>query len=131
MTLYINPHADPNVTIGLALAPDRVLTVGALRDVDHQVLAASLDLTLEQFENGIREWDQSIGLPYGVLIKGDDLKTHDFIVVNVSIYKDVEDAANIWAKRGWRVVSVNIDARQGYADQIFLERPVGISHPDD
>lgn len=131
MTLYINPHADPNVTIGLAMAPDRVLTVGALRDVDHQVLAASLELTLEQFENGIREWDQSIGLLYGVLVKGDDLKTHNYKAINASLYQSVEDAMNTWAERGWRVVSVNIDTRSGYADQIFLERPVGVNHPDD
>lgn len=128
MTLYINPHADPDVEI--PIVPDCRITVGALRDVEHQILAAGVGLTLEQFENGIREWDQSTGLPYGVLIK-DNPKTHDYKAVNASLYQSVEDAMNDFAERGWRVVSVNIDTRPGHADQIFLERPIGVSHPDD
>lgn len=61
----------------------------------------------------------------------DDLKTHDYKIVNASTGSTMEDVANQWAKHGWRVVGVVSDTRPGYAHAFVLERPVDVSHPDD
>lgn len=58
-------------------------------------------------------------------------KTHDYKVINASHHKNVEEAANRWAELGWRVVGAIGASGIGYADQLVLERPVGIIHPDD
>lgn len=59
------------------------------------------------------------------------MKTHDYKVINVSLHKSVEDAANAWAEKGWRVVGVVPMAGPGYSNQLVVERPVGVAHPDD
>lgn len=59
------------------------------------------------------------------------MKTHVYKVVNTSHQKNIENAANHWAELGWRVVGVVGDNRPGYADQLILERPVEVIHPDD
>lgn len=58
-------------------------------------------------------------------------KTHDYKVVNASHHEDAEGAANAYAEQGWRVVAAMGARGIGYADQLVLERPVGITHPDD
>jgi hypothetical protein len=58
-------------------------------------------------------------------------KTHDYKVVNPTHHPTVEESANWWAERGWRVVGVISDTRPGYAISLVLERPVGVTHPDD
>lgn len=60
-----------------------------------------------------------------------DMKTHDYKVINTSLYGNVEEAANFWAQRGWRVVGAMSSQGAGYADRLILERPVGVTHPDD
>jgi hypothetical protein len=52
-------------------------------------------------------------------------------VVNVSHYKNTEEAANAMALRGWRVVAALVAKGTGHANQIIVERPVGVTHPDD
>lgn len=59
------------------------------------------------------------------------MKTHDYKVINSSLYGKTEEAANAWAERGWRVVGAIGSRGSGYADQLILERPVGVTHPDD
>lgn len=58
-------------------------------------------------------------------------KEFDYKTVNPTHFSSIEEAANSWAERGWRVVAVNSDNRPGYANSLILERPVGVSHPDD
>lgn len=61
----------------------------------------------------------------------DASRTHNYKVINASSYKNAEEAANFWAEMGWRVVGA-IGARgPGYGDRLILERPVGLTHPDD
>lgn len=59
------------------------------------------------------------------------MKTHDYKVVNPTYYPSMEEAANGWAERGWRIVGVVSDNRPGYANELVLERPVGVTHPAD
>lgn len=60
-------------------------------------------------------------------------RTHNYKVINPTSYgqKNVEYVCNLFADMGWRVAAVVSDNRPGYADAIILERPVGITHPDD
>jgi hypothetical protein len=60
-------------------------------------------------------------------------KTHVYKIINstASHHTSPEAVANSWAERGWRVVAVVSDTRPGYAHSFVLERPVGITHPDD
>lgn len=61
----------------------------------------------------------------------DASRTHNYKVINASSRKNAEEAANFWAELGWRVVGA-IGARgPGYGDRLILERPVGLTHPDD
>jgi hypothetical protein len=58
-------------------------------------------------------------------------KTHNYKVVRVD-NSHLEKDANKWANRGWRVVSVvPPDPQKGYRQRFVLERPVGVTHPDD
>lgn len=59
------------------------------------------------------------------------MKTHNYKVINTSLYGNVEEAANFWAERGWRVVGSMGARDSSYADRLILERPVGMTHPDD
>lgn len=58
-------------------------------------------------------------------------KLYNYIVVNPTHYKNIQEAANIFAEMGWRVSAVVSDTRSGYAHAIIFERPVGVTHPDD
>lgn len=59
-------------------------------------------------------------------------KSHDYKVINPTAYgSTVEYVCNLFADMGWRVVAVISDNRPGYADTLILERPVGVSHPND
>jgi hypothetical protein len=60
-------------------------------------------------------------------------KTHNYKVVNSSsgLMYSSEEVINQWAEKGWRVVGVFSDTRPGYSHSLILERPVGVSHPDD
>jgi hypothetical protein len=59
-------------------------------------------------------------------------RTHNYKTVNSTGYgKHMIDAINFWVEMGWRVVAVVSDTRPGYAHSLILERPVGLSHPDD
>lgn len=58
-------------------------------------------------------------------------KTHNYKVVNSTYHPTVEASANYWAEHGWRVVGAISDTRPGYATTLLLERPVGVTHPDD
>lgn len=60
-----------------------------------------------------------------------DMKTHNYKVINTSLYGNAEDAANWWAQMGWRVVGGLGAQGPSYADKLILERPVGVTHPDD
>jgi hypothetical protein len=59
------------------------------------------------------------------------IKEFDYKVVNVSHYKNTEEAANAMALRGWRVVAALVAKGTGHANQLIVERPVGVTHPDD
>jgi hypothetical protein len=58
-------------------------------------------------------------------------RTHNYKTINASKYNTIAEAANYWADLGWRVVGVVSDTRPGYAHSLILERPVGVSHPND
>lgn len=59
-------------------------------------------------------------------------KTHDYKTVNSTLNGGTfAEVCNYWAEMGWRVVGVISDTRSGYAHSIVLERPIGVTHPDD
>lgn len=64
MALKINPRADGNVRIPVG---EYSVTVAGLRDIDTALLASTVNLSIEDFENSIREWARGVGRPYGVM----------------------------------------------------------------
>jgi hypothetical protein len=60
-----------------------------------------------------------------------DLKTHNYKTINTSFYDSIDQAANVWAHYGWRVVGAIGSRGPGYANQLILERPIDVTHPSD
>lgn len=48
----------------------------------------------------------------------------EYKTINVSHYGSVADAANVWAREGWRTVGVIGSPGPGYADTLVIEREV-------
>ena len=94
------------------------------------ILNALVTFAAENVPGGLSPEEQEVtSIVAGWVLQGS--KTHNYKAVNTSHYGGVEDAANACAERGWRVVGA-IGARgPSYADQLILERPMGVTHPDD
>lgn len=68
MTLRINPDADGDVTVPFE---NWAVTVDALRDIPHDLLASAVSLGLDDFEDHVRKWAEGPGLEYGILVPKD------------------------------------------------------------
>jgi Domain of unknown function (DUF4177) len=63
-------------------------------------------------------------------------KEYDYKIINPNNFHHVEITLNEWAERGWRVVGTTPGSIMGRTSPrilygVILERPVGVSHPDD
>lgn len=104
------------------------------------ILNALVTFAAENIPGGLAEDEQEVARIVGTaaLIGRDPMsseltneRTHEYKTVNASDGPTEAVVANKWAEHGWRVVGVISDTRSGYAHQLMLERPVGVSHPDD
>ena len=104
------------------------------------ILNALVTYAAENVPGGLSEDEREVAKIVGVaaLVGRDPMTTeltsprsHNYKVINVTYHKSVAEAANTWADHGWRVVGVISDTRPGFAHSLILERPVGMSHPDD
>lgn len=98
------------------------------------ILNALVTYAAENIPGGLSEDEQEVARIVGAAaLIGAELGSQDYNykVVNVTDKPTVAATANDWGSRGWRVVGVISDTRPGYAHSLMLERPVGVSHPDD
>jgi hypothetical protein len=58
-------------------------------------------------------------------------KTHNYKILDVN--QPIEDMLNQYSNHGWRLVTIISYGIPGYGKghSLILERPVGVSHPDD
>lgn len=60
----------------------------------------------------------------------EEIRTHDYEIVNpTSNHENLRAAIAFWADKGWRLVAIRSDNRNGYADQLIFEKPVD-SNPE-
>lgn len=98
----------------------------------HQItiLNALVTYAIENIPGGASKDEYEVAQMVGQLAL--PTKQYNYEVVNTSLhFSGVYEAANAWAERGWRVVGAIGSKGPGYADQIIVERPVWMSHPDD
>jgi hypothetical protein len=97
------------------------------------ILNALVTFAAENIPGGLSEDERVVArIVGGWAIAGTNAtKTHNYKAINTSHHKSLGEAANFWAEHGWRVVGAMTKEGPGYADQLILERPVGVSHPDD
>jgi hypothetical protein len=93
------------------------------------ILNSLVTFAAENVPGGLNEDEQEVARLVGQMLLAE--KTHNYKVVNASHHKSVESAATDWSEMGWRVVAALASRGPGYADQLILERPVGITHPND
>lgn len=63
-------------------------------------------------------------------------REHNYKIINPTHHPSIETALNAWAEMGWRVVGTVPGSIAGRTSPkvlygVILERPVGVSHPDD
>lgn len=104
------------------------------------ILNSLVTYAAENVPGGLSEDEREVAKIVGVaaLVGRDPMTTeltiereYNYKVVNSTHHKSIAEAANAWADHGWRVVGVVSDTRPGFAHSLILERPVGITHPDD
>lgn len=95
------------------------------------ILNSLVTYAAEHVPGGLSEEEREVAQIVGQWALGESVQTHNYTVINTSFYHGIEAAANMCAERGWRVVGA-IGARgPSFADQLILERPIGVTHPDD
>lgn len=97
------------------------------------ILNSLVTYAAENVSGGLSDDEREVAQLVGrwALGEAEAVQTHNYTVINVSLYGKAEDAANWFAKMGWRVVAGLGAQGPEYADQLILERPVGVTHPDD
>lgn len=104
------------------------------------ILNALVTFAAENVPGGLSEDEQKVARIVGTAAligreptRGEltKMREYNYRTVNISHYKNIAEAANDMADRGWRVVGVVCDTRPGYTHSLMLERPVDVSHPDD
>jgi hypothetical protein len=63
-------------------------------------------------------------------------KEYNYKIINPTHHPSIETALNAWAEMGWRVVGTVPGSIAGRTSPkvlygVILERPVGVTHPDD
>lgn len=89
------------------------------------ILNSLVTFAAEHIQGGLSEDEREVAQMVGRWALGVPQKTHDYKVVNFTVYgHTLEYVANLFAEMGWRVV--------GFHDlTLVLERPVGLTHPND
>jgi hypothetical protein len=98
------------------------------------ILNALITYAAENIPGGLSAEEQEVAKIVGRMAAGEQrgYRTHVYKVVNSTGHGGgMSDAIYFWAGMGWRVVAIVSDTRSGYAHSMVLERPVGVSHPDD
>lgn len=97
------------------------------------VLNALVTFAAENIPGGLSDEEREVAQIVGRMAATGlpAVKEYDYKKVNCSHYKNVEEAANAMALRGWRVVAAIGSRGAGYANELIVERPVGVTHPDD
>lgn len=85
----------------------------------------------ENVPGGLSDDEREVAQMVGRWALYGSTKTHNYKIINASHHRNTEDAANWWSQQGWRVVGAMGSRGSGYADQLILERPVGVTHPND
>lgn len=104
----------------------------------HAILNSLVTFAAENVPGGLSQEEQEVAKIVGWAFTSEmstelipQHQTHVYKIVNASTGRTMADVANQWAVRGWRVVSVVSDTRPGFAHSLVLERPIGVTHPDD
>lgn len=99
------------------------------------ILNSLLTYTTENLPGGLTDEETEVVKIVAKWSLAEASPTHIYTVVNLLDYgagiDDMAEAANRWASLGWRVVGVVSDTRPKATNSLVLERPVGVSHPDD
>lgn len=107
------------------------------------VLNALVTYAAENIPGGLNAYEQEVTQIVGQLALTTDLpditlgrKEYDYKILNPTYFPSTEEALNTWAKMGWRVVGTTPSSISGRTSPrilygVILERPVGVSHPDD
>lgn len=99
------------------------------------ILNSLITFAAEHIPGGLSAEEQEVARIIGRMASGEHKarRSHVYKVVNSTGYGSgaMVDSINHWAAQGWRVVGVVSDTRSGYAHSLVLERPVGVTHPDD
>lgn len=96
------------------------------------ILNSLVTFAAEHVPGGLSEDEREVAQVVGRWALGEARRTHNYKTINPTLYgNSIEHACNLFADMGWRVVAVVSDTRPGYAHVIVLERPVGVSHPND
>jgi hypothetical protein len=98
------------------------------------ILNSLVTFAAENVPGGLSEDEREVARIVGAAaLIGSEMASQDYNykTVNASLYQSIAAAANHWSAMGWRVVGVASDTRPGYSHALLLERPVGVSHPDD
>lgn len=102
------------------------------------ILNSLVTFAAEHIPGGLSDDEQEVARIIGLMASGEHKarRSHVYKVVNSTGYAgagmgNIGTAINHWAAMGWRLVAVVSDTRPGYAHSLVLERPVGVTHPDD
>lgn len=97
------------------------------------ILNGLVTFAAENVPGGLSEDEQEVAKIVGAaaLTGAGATRECNYRTVNASHYKNLAEAANDMADRGWRVVAAISSRGPSYAHELILERPVDVSHPDD
>lgn len=111
------------------------------KDKRGAILNSLVTFAAENIPGGLNEEEREVAQIVGKIANGakEDIskrtafQTHNYKVTNSTSWGkgNMIEAIEHWASLGWRVVGIVSDTRPGYASSLVLERPVGITHPDD
>jgi hypothetical protein len=95
------------------------------------ILNTLVTFAAERVAGGLNEAEREVVELVKFWAVAGEQKGYDYKVINASYFKNAEQAANAYSLQGWRVVGVISSRGPGYANELVLERPTGMTHPDD
>lgn len=97
------------------------------------ILNSLVTYAAENIPGGLAEDEREVARIVGAAALTPNVGTreYNYKVVNASSYHTLAATANASADHGWRVVAAVSSRGPGYSHELILERPVGMTHPDD
>lgn len=98
------------------------------------ILNSLVTFAAENIPGGLAEDEREVAKIVGtaaLMGKTTAVREYNYKLINTSYHKTIAETAHDVAERGWRVVAAISDTRPDYAHSLILERPVGMSHPND